>query len=137
MRAAVFAPIPGSASSCAADAVLRLTMVVADGLAAARALACCCAAAARGCTAIRNARATSDRSVRSIQSSLTDGPWLAIHGGGEVGPSPRESVPNQGRPRAGQPPRHAARSGAWAQLVQQTRDRRCVEIGAPKRFREV
>src|SRR5438132_8013268 len=118
MRAAVFAPIPGSASSCATDAVLRLTMA-AGGLAAARVLACCCAAAARGCTAIRNARATSDRSVRSIQSSLSDGPWLAIHGVEEVGPSPRESVPNQGHPRAGQPPRHATRSGAWAQLVQQ------------------
>src|SRR5262252_8758176 len=70
MRAAVLAPIPGSASSSGADAVLMLIGPLTADFWAARELARDCAPlAVCGCAATRNARAASVKTERTIQQS--------------------------------------------------------------------
>src|ERR1035437_2601264 len=102
MRAAVFAPMPGSASSWLADALLMLTALVTAGLAPARGPAFRCAAPATlGFIVASTAMARNGTNMRIILLSFCCGPWPVTPVRREVKPPRGNRLPDQGRPGTG------------------------------------
>src|SRR5579871_6448242 len=130
MRAAVLAPMPGSAWSSVALAVLMLSGAASAGLAADRGVACdaagVCARAASGGAAAKSMNATSDRTDRTIGSLLVCGRgsgWTALRDRGGRAPRRKLSCRSRAATRGGKARTATRRATASRHVIRGQRDR--------------